>query len=135
MNRLILAVMLALSTPALAEPVVIENDLGGSINRYIRKYNEYKASGQRVEIEGRCASACTIYMALPNACIHPDAKFGFHTATAAGLFPSAEGNKWVAQFYPPELRKRFLGQYSKSLGFTWLRGHEVLAMNPKAKRC
>lgn len=133
MKHLILALCLMASTAS--ADVVIENDLGGSLNRYAREFKAYQKSGERVEIAGRCASACTIYIALPNACIHPEAKLGFHTATAFGLAPSEAGNKWVAQFYPAKLKAKFMGEYSKSLGFTWLRGHEVLAMNPRAKAC
>lgn len=132
LKSMILSLCLATTT---AHAEVITNDLGGSLNRYYREYKKFISSGEIVEIKGRCASACTIFIALPNACIHTDAKLGFHSATAFGLFQSKEGNEWVAKFYPPELRNRFLTKYSNSLGFTWLSGSDVLAMKPKAKPC
>jgi hypothetical protein len=38
--------------------VKIADDTGGQIGAYLVKYRALKASGERVEIDGACASAC-----------------------------------------------------------------------------
>jgi hypothetical protein len=43
--------------------VRIGNDGGGQIGAYLAKYRALKVSGERVEIDGACASACTMLWA------------------------------------------------------------------------
>jgi hypothetical protein len=42
--------------------VRIADDTGGQIGAYLAKYRALKASGERVEIDGTCASACTMLL-------------------------------------------------------------------------
>ena len=58
--------------------MVIHNDNGGVVEQYIAR--EHQVHGQRIVIDGRCMSACTIYLANPNACATPRASFWFHSA-------------------------------------------------------
>lgn len=60
------------------EPIVVVNDLGGLIQKRRNKINKLRLSGQPVIIEGRCASACTMYLFLENTCVMPNASLGFH---------------------------------------------------------
>src|SRR5438270_14014124 len=49
--------------PALAV-VRIGDDSGGQIGPYLAKYRALRASGERVEIDGVCASACTMLLGI-----------------------------------------------------------------------
>jgi len=89
--------------------VIIVNDPGGTLSDYAKQLIEYQQNETRVEIQGYCASACTMYLQI--ACVHPTAILGFHGASAKG-----EGNKWMeewatvalANMYPEALRIWFL---------------------------
>jgi hypothetical protein len=63
--------------------VRIANDRGGQIGPYVERYEQLRASGQTVIIDGLCASACTIVLgAIPNdkICVTPNANLAFHAA-------------------------------------------------------
>ena len=44
--------------------VLIADDTGGQIGPYLAKYRALRASGERVEIDGTCASACTMLLGI-----------------------------------------------------------------------
>src|SRR5437588_8350900 len=63
--------------------VRIANDTGGQIGPYLAKYRALKASGERVEIDGTCASACTMLLGIiprNRICVTPQASLVFHSA-------------------------------------------------------
>jgi hypothetical protein len=57
-HAVLVAVLLMLGSAPATATVMIANDTGGQIGPYLAKYRV--ASGERVEIDGTCASACTI---------------------------------------------------------------------------
>ena len=68
--------------PALAV-VRIGDDSGGQIGPYLAKYRALRASGERVEIDGACASACTMLLGIiprNHICVTPRASLVFHSA-------------------------------------------------------
>jgi hypothetical protein len=85
---------------------VITNDPGGSIS--------YRAAlvdhGPFVEIEGYCASSCTMHLA--NGCVHPGAVLTFHGPSDNGRPLSADSfDHWsqvMARHYPPALADWFM---------------------------
>ncbi len=63
--------------------MVISNDHGGRIGDYIAKYTHLSYLGEKVVIDGTCASACTIVLAAvshDNICVTHRARLGFHQA-------------------------------------------------------
>jgi hypothetical protein len=63
--------------------VRIAGDQGGQIGRYVDRYEQLRASGQTIIIDGLCASACTIILAtIPHdkICVTPNANLAFHAA-------------------------------------------------------
>jgi len=80
----LLAAMLLLAGAGTSHALVrIANDRGGQIGRYVEGYEQLRASGQTVMIDGLCASACTIVLgAIPNdkICVTPNANLAFHAA-------------------------------------------------------
>ena len=74
------------ATPAAAgpEPIVIHDNRGGNVLQMIQRRSELEASGRPVRISGRCNSACTMLITLPNACLARDASVGFHAPRLPG---------------------------------------------------
>jgi hypothetical protein len=60
------AMLLMISIPSGSATVRISDDHGGRIGDYLAKYQALRLSGERVAIDGICASACTMILgALP----------------------------------------------------------------------
>lgn len=61
--------------------VTITEDLGGNVRQYIQKALLYEQASVKLEIEGKCASACTILISSSfnyEKCMSRHALFGFH---------------------------------------------------------
>ncbi len=61
-----------------ADTIIVSYDMGGSIGARQKKIRQLRLKRQRVEIRGRCYSACTMYLGLKNVCVSSDAVLGFH---------------------------------------------------------
>ncbi len=105
--------------------LVIMTDEGGSIVEYVARKNEFAKSGKIVEIKGTCPSACTVYLALPNACVHRNAWLGFHQTGSTNPQPEAIRLAWDrylwSQYHPA------IQEHVRRLGpdIVWYRGHEL----------
>jgi hypothetical protein len=90
----------------------ITNDPGGEITSYLSKFEDMRASGERLIIDGPCLSACTLFTALlPRAqvCVTRRAILGFHAASyyddaRRSLVPTRAGTRLVMRLYPPRIR-------------------------------
>ena len=61
----------------------IEDDMGGLLGDYIQKFSAIRKSGERVIIDGRCYSACTLVTGIVprrKICVTARATLGFHAA-------------------------------------------------------
>lgn len=69
------------SGPSRAE-YYINDSWGGSIEEFRAELGPIARSKERVHVEGRCYSACTVILSLPRSriCIGPRTEFGFHAA-------------------------------------------------------
>jgi hypothetical protein len=102
----------AASSMASAE-VRIVGDPGGEVSSYIHKYEEIRASGERVVIDGPCLSACTLVTGLvprDRICVTGRAMLGFHAASyyddvSRSLVPTRRGSRLVMSFYPAQIRR------------------------------
>ena len=74
-----IAALVLLATSASAE-VRITYDIGGNTDEYKRRVDALRRSGERVIIDGRCNSACTLHLTLPRQqfCVTGRAAFTFH---------------------------------------------------------
>jgi hypothetical protein len=93
-HKLALALLIALTSPAAA--LTVTNDDGGRIQRYVEK--SYAARGKRVVIDGRCASACTLYLS-GNVCATSRATLVFHAAT------NNAGTRLLLASYPVRVKR------------------------------
>lgn len=105
---------LVAGTACAAYGKTIHKDLGGPVAARMAEVDALRLSGERVKVKGTCASACTLYMGLPNACTTRGAEWRFHgpSATTRGLglpFDEFERvSQAMARHYPEPVRTWFL---------------------------
>lgn len=105
---------LVAGTACAAYGKTIHNDLGGLVEKRMAEVERLRESGERVEIRGRCISACTLYLGLENACTTRGAEWGFHgpSANTNGLgLPLGEFERLsqsMARHYPEPVREWFM---------------------------
>lgn len=94
----------------------ITYDMGGSIKDRVEEMQRLDG----VRIDGDCFSACTMYLGLPQTCVTPLARLGFHSpATRSGLPLPREDWEVVTHLmaaqYPPALAKWYMdeGRYHR----------------------
>ncbi|MEZ5779567.1 MAG: hypothetical protein R3E44_14525 [Paracoccaceae bacterium] len=115
---------------------IITNDTGGSVAERVRTIRKMRHEGQGVAIpRGRCLSACTLYLGLPNTCVGRRARFGFHgpsSATPGIGLPRAEFERWsriMAEHYPTPIRRWFLQTARhRTIGVYMVSGAELIRL-------
>ncbi|WP_417808808.1 hypothetical protein [Thioclava sp.] len=119
---------------AQAQPVkVVMNDRGGLLGQRAEEIRVLAQTGQRVELRGQCLSACTLYLKLPNACVAPDAVFGFHGPSWYGHPLPVDRfeafSNLMARHYREPLRSWFMNtaRYRTS-SYYQLSGHQLIGM-------
>lgn len=133
------AMLLLLGTLSAAATVRIYDDRGGQIGVYLDKYHALRRSGERVEIDGLCASACTMLLgSIPESriCVTPRAVLEFHSSwdpTPSGEVISSAGNRILWSTYPPKIRRWILRHGGLRLQIIYLRGPELAAMYPACR--
>jgi hypothetical protein len=112
----------------------ILDDSGGRIGNYLNRYEALRKSGQRVVIDGTCASACTLLLGViphDRICVTPRAVLAFHAAwdpSLTGAQINAAGTKYLWSHYPDGVRRwiaRHGGLRSQTI---YLGGRELAAM-------
>jgi hypothetical protein len=88
---------------------VLQNELGGAIDQHWRRFTLLLASGDQVEVRGKCQSACTLITArIPKnrLCFAADAHLAFHwSRLVSGDGPvSREATQWMLDRYPEDIR-------------------------------
>jgi hypothetical protein len=131
--------MLLLALPARAETVVVRNDYGGNVLAYQARWKEL-AEADLVRIEGRCDSACTMFISLPNVCIGRGALFGFHGARPKTGVPGVDLflDMQVGRYYRGEVRKRFVESWRFKLGkddLHFVKAERLVVLDPKIRIC
>lgn len=122
MKKVMLAAILCLlATPALSVGYSDGYGRGGTFGDYDPIIQKYNSSGELFIIRGRCQSACTLFLTIRNACIAPNARFGFH----AGRDPMSTSR--MLNSYNPKLRAHLVsvgGLQSQSYHF--ISGSEMI---------
>ena len=118
--------------------VRIVNDPGGEVSSYVERFQEMRAAGERIVIDGPCLSACTLLTGLiprDHVCVTSRAVLGFHAASyyddaSRSLVPTREGSRLVMRFYPPAIRSWIDRHGGLRLQLITLRGRELAALYP-----
>jgi len=126
----------ATAPTATAAEVRIVGDPGGEVSSYIQKFEDVRASGERVVIDGPCLSACTLLTGLippDRICVTHRALLGFHAAsyyddTSRSLVPTREGSRLVMRLYPAPIRNWIVHHGGLTPKLIALRGRELSAL-------
>jgi hypothetical protein len=115
--------------------VRILDDPGGRIRTYVDRYEGVRVSGERVIIDGYCASACTIVLgAIPHdrICVTSRAWLGFHAAYDPGpngrKMTDPEATQSLYSMYPFEVRHWIDQRGGLTPHLIFLSGRELAAM-------
>jgi hypothetical protein len=116
------------------EPYLIHRDGGGQIISAEADRARLLAWGGQVEIRDYCASACVIFTTLPNACLGPASKVGFHSSNV-NVGPI--GNQQMARYLRGEVKAKFLAewQYVPQDQMHWTSARDYVKLDPLVKLC
>jgi len=91
---------------AQAASVSISNNGGGNILAFAMQTEGYRSSGTLVKFDGRCDSACTLFLGLPThqTCISNGAYFRFHSPTSPNLQSERIAQAYLMRKYPRWVR-------------------------------
>ena len=115
----------------------IIGDKGGTILEYAQRFQKARESDERVVIDGKCLSACTMVIGMvprDHVCVTPKAVLGFHAAfrvTETGaLVASTDATKFMMDAYPPAVRKWIRQRGGLTNQMIFLTGSELAAFVP-----
>jgi hypothetical protein len=125
--------------PARAEARIL-GSMGGRVGPFIDLFDEVRASGERVVIDGPCMSACTLVLSVvPNdrICVTRRAVLGFHAARSMDrrgrLYAEPEASELVLEAYPAAVRGWIRRRGGLSSRLLLLRGRELAAIYPSCR--
>jgi hypothetical protein len=108
---------------------------GGQVRPFIDLFDEVRASGERVVIDGPCMSACTLVLSIvpsERICVTRRAVFGFHAARSIDrrgkIYAEPEASKLVLEAYPGPVRNWIVDHGGLTSRLILLRGRELSAM-------
>jgi len=135
----LLAIALAAALSVLVSPVQAEvrilSSPGGQVGPFLDLFEEVRASGERVVIDGPCLSACTLVLSLipsERICVTRRAIFGFHAARSIDrrgkTYAEPEASQLVLDAYPAPVRVWIERRGGLTSRLLLLRGRELMTM-------
>lgn len=114
----------------------VTDNRGGNVVQMIRYREQLARSGKTVRIRGYCRSACTILTTLPNACLGPKARIGFHAPRLPGtqIIPPYV-DQIMGEYYRGGIRDRWFGGWNRSMSMNVITAQEYVRLDPQAKIC
>jgi len=132
---LLAAVLLLAGVGPGRSTVRIVDDRGGMIGLYVDKYEGLRSSGQKVIIDGLCASACTIVLGTvprDRICVTSQAALGFHAAFDRGAhgreITNREATKALYLMYPSQVQRWISQRGGLTSRMIILRGNELMRL-------
>ena len=103
---------------------------GGPMAKFDAIIGQVNATGELFRIEGHCQSSCTMFLAIRNVCVDPNANLLFHAALSArerDHAPYPEKNADMASHYNSSLRAFVLAHhYMDSFTFHPISGRDII---------
>jgi hypothetical protein len=125
--------------PAQAEIRILESP-GGQVGPFLDLFEQVRASGERVVIDGPCLSACTLVLSMvPNdrICVTRRAVLGFHAARSIDrrgkMYAEPEASAIVLQAYPTAVQNWIRRRGGLTSRLLLLRGRELAAIYPTCR--
>ena len=114
----------------------INDNRGGNVLQMVQRRSELERSGKTVRIRGYCRSACTILTTLPNACLGPHARIGFH----APRIPNTQiippyVDQIMGNYYRGGIRDRWFGGWNRSLEMQVISARDYVRLDPQTRIC
>ncbi len=109
--------------------MVITSDGGGNIGAYGNYYAHLRETGEKVIIDGYCASSCTMALSA-NYCATPRAVLGFHSAYYGFWifkWPDPVDTAYLWSAYPKKVRDWINSKGGLTPDIKLLKGDELLA--------
>jgi hypothetical protein len=114
------SVALCLAIPAMAATST-PYAMGGRTDEFAVEVERYRRSGELFRITGHCQSACTMFLALPNACLEPSARLLFHGAKLP------VGTRRMLNSYNSKLRRHLIAnRIMESPQFHTISGRDMI---------
>ena len=130
----------ALAVTQAGAEVRILGSPGGQVGPFLDMFDQVRASGERVVIDGPCLSACTLVLSVvPNdrICVTRRAVLGFHAARSMDrrgrLYAEPEASELVLEAYPAAVRNWIQRRGGLSSHLLLLRGRELAAIYPTCR--
>jgi hypothetical protein len=108
---------------------------GGQVGPFIDLFDEVRASGERVVIDGPCLSACTLVLSVvphDHICVTRRAVLGFHAARSVDrrgkIYAEPEASRLVLEAYPGPVQDWIARRGGLTSRLLLLRGRELTAM-------
>lgn len=117
------------------QPVfTVQDDRGGLVSERQAQIRRLLRNGTRIEIRGSvCLSSCTMYLGVPDVCVLPRTRFGFHGPSDHGKpLSHRQFNYWsqvIADHYPKHLSRWYM-QTARHLskGYYHLTGAQLIEL-------
>jgi len=133
------AVLIVLVAPVQAEVRILSSP-GGQVGPFLDLFEEVRASGERVVIDGPCLSACTLVLSMipsERICVTRRAIFGFHAARSIDrrgrTYAEPEASQLVLEAYPTPVRAWIERRGGLTSRLLLLRGRELAAIYPRCR--
>jgi len=127
----------ALSVAPASATVVLSGDAGGKMEDYTARFQQVRASGDNVIIDGTCLSACTMVLGMVprnRLCATQNAVLGFHAAwmydESGNRVASPSGTRGLLKNYPPAVRAWIARNGGLKPDMMYLRGGALAAIIP-----
>ncbi len=127
------------ASPAQAEVRILASP-GGQVGSFLDLFEQVRASGERVVIDGPCLSACTLVLSLvpsERICVTRRAVLGFHAARSIDQrgrqYAEPEASELVLEAYPAAVRGWIRRRGGLTSRLLLLRGHELAAIYPTCR--
>jgi hypothetical protein len=131
---IVISVLGSSATPSRADVRIIASP-GGRVGPFLDLFEEVRASGERVVIDGPCMSACTLVLSIvPNEriCVTRRAILGFHAARSVDrrgrLYAEPEASQMVLHAYPAAVQDWINRRGGLTSRLLLLRGRELAAI-------
>ncbi len=136
MIRVAILISALLAVPVMADTAVVRNDGGGNVTTYIATRAKL-AAVDSVRIEGKCFSSCTIFTSLPNACVMPDARIGFHGTSPRVPLLQRWLDMRLGKYYRGEVQRLYLTEWRHVHGAELhvISGRALKRLDPLIRLC
>ena len=126
--------------PAAQAEIRILDSPGGRVSPFLDLFEDVRASGERVVIDGPCLSACTLVLSVVPAdriCVTRRAVLGFHAARSIDrrgrIYAEPEASELVLEAYPAAARGWIRRRGGLTSRLLLLRGRELAAIYPACR--